>query len=301
MEKRTEENWGEGKELARYRLRKPGGLDFFARKMNISELSERRIYLRKVLAQYPSVGELSDSDLEDVRLYCAVRGYIFEDADGYQFFLAYRNVTEQETEFRRVRSMMPFEFLDALGSSFDWTKYETDAGQAKNAVNRYVVHYDRFSSRGMGLYIYSGTKGSGKTMLACCLLNEIAKRHRGSVKFVNILDYLEMAKKGFDGYPEEMENIHSAGLLVVDDIGVQMNKEWINAAVYQLVNDRYTNRQPTIYTSNLPVEALKMDDRITDRISSTTYSVHLPEEPVRGRERQREKEKLLAEIENVPG
>ena len=117
---------------------------------------------------------------------------------------------------------------------------------------------------------------------------------------MNILDFLEMTKKGFDGKDEDVKALYGAGLLVLDDMGVQMAKEWIDTVLYRLVNDRYVNRLPTVYTSNVPVGDLRMDERITDRIESTTFSVNLPEESIRREARQQEKGRLLEEIENAP-
>ena len=95
--------------------------------------------------------------------------------------------------------------------------------------------------------------------------------------------------------------MYQAGLLVIDDIGVQMSREWTDTVFYRLINERYTNRKPTIYTSNIPVEGLKMDDRITDRIESTTYLLRLPDESIRKILRQEEKDELLQKIEKGPG
>ncbi len=109
-----------------------------------------------------------------------------------------------------------------------------------------------------------------------------------------------MTKKGFDGSSEEVKPIYESGLLVLDDIGVQMSREWIETVLYRLINERYIKRLPTIYTSNAAIENLKMDDRITDRIDSTTLPVKLPEESIRKTVRQQEKNKLLAEIGKTP-
>ena len=288
-----------GEYLARFRLLKRGGMDYYARHMTPDELSERRIFLRKVLAPFPRWENLMNEQLEDIRYYRIGANALIEDAEGREYLLPAARVTVQETEFRRMRAMMPFEFLDVTAKSFDWTKYKSDITDAKDMINRYILRYEQFKEKGMGLYIHSGTKGSGKTMLACCLINELAKRYKGSVKFVNILDFLEMTKKGFNGDEGEVEALRQASLLVVDDIGVQMSKEWIDTVLYRLINDRYVNRQPTIYTSNIPVDRLKMDDRITDRIESTTFPVTLPEESIRKDSREREKQKLLQEIENA--
>ena len=145
----------------------------------------------------------------------------------------------------------------------------------------------------MGLYIHSGTKGSGKTMLACCVLNEISSRYYGSVKFVNALDFLEMTKKGFNYDNPEVEALYICKTLVIDDIGAQLDKDWINTVFYRLVNDRYNNHKPTIYTSNLSIDQLKMDDRIIDRIDSTSFEIHLPEKSIRREKRQREKDEIM--------
>lgn len=289
-----------GEELARYRLRKPGGMEWNSRSMTPEELSERRIYMRKTLVRFPRWENMTNAQYEDIRVYRQGKCLMLEDANGYEYLLPAAGVTAEESEFRKIRAMMPFEFLDVRAKDFQWSRYHGDVTVAKEMVNRYILHYEKLRNKGMGLYIYSGTKGSGKTMLACCLLNEITKRYKGVVKFVNILDFLEMTKKGFSGDDEDVNNIRHAGLLVVDDIGVQMSKEWIDTVLYSLVNDRYVNRLPTIYTSNIPVNRLKMDDRITDRIESTTYSVQLPEESIRKAMREQQKQKLLQEIESAP-
>lgn len=285
-----------GKELAIYRLRKEGGNQHFAMRMDHEQISERRIYMRKALRAYPKWESLSNEELNDIRLYSLGDGCIVEDREGYEFFLPAGKVTRGEADFRRVRAMMPFDFLGLTGKDFKWDKYKLDITSEKELAVRYIMKYPQFKEKGIGLYIYSGTKGSGKTMLACCLLNEIAQRYAGSIKFVNILDFIEMTKKGFSGGDEDVKTIYQASLLVLDDIGVQMAKEWIETVLYRLVNYRYINRLPTIYTSNIPADCLKMDDRITDRIESTTFPINLPEESIRKSVRQQEKRKLMDEI-----
>lgn len=46
----------------------------------------------------------------------------------------------------------------------------------------------------------------------------------------------------------------NTGLLIVDDIGAtKEDKDWISDAIYRLVNRRYENMLPTIYTSSLGI------------------------------------------------
>ncbi len=290
-----------GKELAGFRLLKKDGLTYRAMEMNLEELSERRIYLRKALKDYPRWENLTNDELNDICLSATESGFLLEDGEGHEIFLPAAGITSGEAEYRKIRAMMPFEFINPDGKDFRWDRYKADTTSEKNLVNSYITRYQEFRNSGMGLYIYSGTKGSGKTMLSCCLLNEIAKRYAGSVKFVNILDFLEMTKKGFNGEEEDVRAVYRAGLLVLDDIGVQMSsKEWIDTVLYRLVNERYVNRLPTVYTSNIPIEHLKINDRITDRIESATFFVKLPEEAVRRSIMRQEKQKLLEKINGSP-
>lgn len=138
-------------------------------------------------------------------------------------------------------------------------------------------------------------------MLSCCILNEISNRYPVSVKFINSMDLLEMTKQEYKGEKqEELRPLYTCKVLVIDDIGVQMSKDWINTVFYHLINTRYTKRLVTVYTSNVASDSLKMDDRIIDRIESTTYLVELPEVPVRQMKQEKEKEKIFDEIKNAP-
>lgn len=287
-----------GKELAAFRVFNESGMHYRSMRMNDNQRSERRIYLRKVLLDYPGWSNLSNEKLDQITIEEIKGGYWVEDEEGRGFPLFPNQVNSEESEFRKIRAMMPFDFINITAKDFLWDKYNTDTSSSRNMMNQYIMNYQEFKNKGMGLYIYSETKGSGKTMLACCLLNEITKRYVCSVKFINILDFIEMTKKGADSGSEDVKAVYQAGLLVVDDIGVQMAKEWIDTVLYRLINDRYANRLPTIYTSNLPVDGLKIDDRITDRIESTTYPIRLPDEPIRKAMRQQAKQNLLNDILN---
>lgn len=284
--------------LIRSRVLKPENKAYRAREMTEDEILERRRDMRRILKD-TSFNTCTNKELDNMTIALIHGGFIVEDVNGYEFFYAKNIVSQGDADFRRVHSMMPFEFLNLRGSDFGWNKYQSDVSKSKDLVNKYILQFPAFLEKGMGLYICSGTKGSGKTMLSCCILNELTKRYVGSVKFVNALDFLEMTKKGYQGEENEVRSMYDAKVLVIDDIGVQMSKEWVETVFYRLINDRYVNRKPTIYTSNLPIDKLKMDDRIIDRIESTTFIINLPEESIRRKERQKEKAKLFSEIEKA--
>lgn len=169
------------------------------------------------------------------------------------------------------------------GKSIDWGKYGSEnITPQKNIVNAFVINFAMFQREGRGLYFYSDTKGSGKTMIACAVANEILKAHDISVKFISVTDYIELVKAKDDVSRGNVKAILEAGLLILDDVGAQVeNKDWITTALFRLIDRRYTNHSPTIFTSNVRMEDLKTDSRISDRIYSVSVPVIMPEVNVR--------------------
>lgn len=201
--------------------------------------------------------------------------------------------------FRKAYVMMPFEYIDKKAKDFDWSHYQGhDIGKLKDTVNTFIAHFSEFRKTGKGLYIYSRTKGSGKTLLSCILVNELLDRVSVNIKFVTVLDFIEMTKKGFksDKAAEDMENMRNSTVLILDDIGVQMSKEWVDTVLYRLINHRASNKLITIFTSNIPVEELKIDERIIQRIEKMTIPLPLPEVSIRKKLVALENDKFLQGI-----
>lgn len=281
-------------EMAKFRVKGSGNINYWSMEFTQDNILHRRSYMRRILKD-TQFANCSNAQIDGMRLWPERfnGGYFVEDENGYEFLLPGKRITEEETEFRKIRAMMPVEFMNLTGKDFNWGAYSEDAENQKEMVNNFITKYEALSSKGMGLYIFSQTKGSGKTMLSCCILNELSKRYTGSVKFINALDLLEMTKKGYQKEETELESLYRCRVLVIDDIGVQLDKDWVNTVFYRLGNERYGSRKPTIYTSNMAINDLKMDDRIIDRIESTSFEVHLPEVPLRSIIRKAEKDKLI--------
>ena len=185
-------------------------------------------------------------------------------------------------EDRRSNSLMPVEYRSKFGKDFDWGKYGDPCITQKGAVNNFINHYKEYAKQGRGLYIYSKTKGSGKTLLSCCIANELLRMHDMSVRFISIVDYIELVKSKAPESKEVLDKILNCSLLIADDIGVNNDKQdWINNAIFRLVDRRYTNHLPTIFTSNIEIDKLKTDERAVERIYEVSTPVKMPEVNVR--------------------
>lgn len=206
----------------------------------------------------------------------------------------------QNGKFRSARSMIPFEHLDKRAQDFEWALYgdDPDSENGRKMANAFVLNFQKFRQAGKGLYLHSSTKGSGKTYLSYCLANEVMARYDVNVKFTSVLEYLDLTKKGYSSAAdkEEKDGIMRATVLILDDIGVEVSREWVNTTLYQLINYRYSNKLITVFTSNYPLEQLKVDDRIKDRINFMCLPLHIPEVSIRAMETDRENSKFIREV-----
>lgn len=230
--------------------------------------------------------------------------FVTYDVPGYgetQPFMMPGGVSEslyiQTPEQRVSRSMMPSDYMSKTGKDFDWTIYGEDTEGQKKVVNAFVQRYPEFEKNGRGLYIYSRCKGSGKTFLACILANEITKRNPFSLRFVTTPDLIDLIKSRDETDRQTLEGLYACRLLILDDIGAQdCDQAWINEAIFKLIDFRYRERRPVIFTSNCEAAKLRCDERISDRIEGMTVPLPMPEVRVRRKLAERETGSFLQSI-----
>lgn len=166
-------------------------------------------------------------------------------------------------------------------------------------IKTYLDDFEKQKEQGMGLFIWSRTKGSGKTRIAAGIANELMKRY--AVKFAVSLTILQEIKNTWRRDAEYSESrlldaLSTADVLIIDDFGVERPADWINDKLYQIINERYINRKVTIFTSNESLETLQYDDRITNRIKERTYQIAFPEESVRDHIAERHREEMIQKV-----
>lgn len=151
-------------------------------------------------------------------------------------------------------------------------------------IKTYLNDFEEQKERGMGLYIWSYTKGSGKTHIVAGIANELMKKY--PVKFSVSMTIIQEIKSTWRKDAKYSENrlldaLSTSDILVIDDFGVEAPADWINDKFYQIINERYINRLVTIFTSNNPLVELSYDERIVSRIKERTYQIAFPEESIR--------------------
>lgn len=206
---------------------------------------------------------------------------------------------------------IPKEFEGQTVDNFQTDCYSTAANRelaamAQTIAKRYVDKFDEIQETGKGLYFYSRVKGSGKTRLAVSIANDLIKKKFIQAKFATTIQILDQIKATWGGISKNEESeqklIHdivSVPVLVIDDIGVEAVKDWINERFYNILNGRMIEKRVTIFTSNCKIEELNFDDRITNRIVKMALPVQFPDESIRTAIARKENDDLLDRLLGV--
>ena len=120
--------------------------------------------------------------------------------------------------------------------------------------------------------VFMGPTGVGKTHLAVAIINE---RLRGGnptffARVADLLDHLRAAYAPDSrvSYDERFEQLKSAPLLVLDDLGSQNTTPWAEEKLYQLLVHRHDARLPTVITTDNKVE---LKPAIASRINDVRF------------------------------
>lgn len=148
----------------------------------------------------------------------------------------------------------------------------TNINHVLSLVKAFITDFD---SKYENLLIYGNT-GVGKTFLSNCIAKELLD-HGHTVIYLTSFQLFEILEKykfntaeDFDEIRNRFEYILDCDLLIIDDIGTEMNNTFITSQLYQCINERHLKQKSTIISTNLSFDQLKSNysERIFSRISS---------------------------------
>jgi DNA replication protein DnaC len=113
---------------------------------------------------------------------------------------------------------------------------------------------DAFPAVQKGLCLI-GPPGIGKTHIAVSVLRAVVATKGAKGLFYDVRDLLRMIRSTYNPVVRTAEMdilrpVMEAELLVLDDLGAEKPSEWVEETMNLIVNTRYNERRPTIFTTN---------------------------------------------------
>ena len=177
---------------------------------------------------------------------------------------------EERRNFEKQKEINKLKRNSLLGDRYKDTSFDntnTGVNSTFDVAYKRCKNYCEVSSivleEGYGIYLY-GNSGTGKTHLTACMVNELIKQHRPTL-FTNFFEISQIIRGTFKSNTNSeesmIEKISNIDFLFIDDLGtekVTKNGEdnWLQEKIFEILNKRYNNTKPTIYTSNYSLEEL---------------------------------------------
>ncbi len=143
--------------------------------------------------------------------------------------------------------------------------------RALDFAKAYAANFDEICKTGRSA-LFIGLPGTGKTHLAVGIGLEVMERGR-TVLFTTVMRAVRRVKGTWGRNSRESESEAIAALvfpdlLILDEVGVQFGSDTEKLMLFDILNERYERRRPTILMSNLPLDEVSayLGERVFDRL-----------------------------------
>lgn len=167
-------------------------------------------------------------------------------------------------------------------ASFDLRKDEgLDKGEVQSLEKAFRAAKE-YAEHPRGWLVFMGSYGIGKTHLAAAIANYQFDQGKPPM-FVQVPDLLDHLRATFSpnssvSYDLRFDEIRTAPLLILDDLGTQSMTPWVREKLYQLFNSRYFAELPTVITTSDELEAMdgRLRSRLLDERVCDIYVIKVP-------------------------
>ncbi|MEY8337608.1 ATP-binding protein [Lachnospiraceae bacterium 62-35] len=169
---------------------------------------------------------------------------------------------------------------------------ETEAEHMREVVKLCCQFIDGFKDE-KGNILFTGTTGVGKTFLTNCIARELMEQYY-SVIYLSANDLFDVFSKNKFSYQDEdgirdiYDYILDCDLLIIDDLGTELNNSFTSSQLFYCINERLIRKKGTIISTNLSLNMLQdlYTDRVASRIMSNYRMIPLYGEDIRIKKRR---------------
>lgn len=132
--------------------------------------------------------------------------------------------------------------------------FEVHNDSHKDALKISRQFAKNYPAQEVGL-LFIGPCGVGKTHLAVAIIRELLEKKNVSCSFYDFRELIRDIQSSFtpDSSLSEAEilaPVFEVGVLVLDELGAKRPTAWVEETVFYIINQRYNQKRPTIFTSN---------------------------------------------------
>lgn len=144
--------------------------------------------------------------------------------------------------------------------------------QAMAICARYAENFPEMRNLGSCI-LMCGKPGTGKTHLAVGIGMYVMSQFHSVVLFTTVMRAIRTVKDTYNRGSEKTEaqaiaELVYPDLLILDEVGVQFGSETEKLILFDVLNERYEKRKPSIFLSNKDLDGIKayLGERIYDRL-----------------------------------
>lgn len=211
---------------------------------------------------------------------CKDTGYI-DDKKCHCFKQATIDLLYTQSNLKEILQKENFDTFSYKWYSKDYIDPNSGVNAYDNilkVVNTCKTFIDNFDTDFQNLILF-GDIGVGKTFLTHCIANELIKK-ANSVVYLTAIELFDIFAKYEFNHNQEDKNedyyayILSCDLLIIDDLGTEMNNSFTNSKLFYCINQRIIDKKSTIISTNLSFNNLvdAYSERIFSRLTSS-YSM----------------------------
>lgn len=122
--------------------------------------------------------------------------------------------------------------------------------------------------------VFVGTAGLGKTFLCTCIANDLLNKgftvlYLSAIQLFKCFDNVRFNRKeATDAHRSMFDDIFTADLLIIDDLGTELSTNYINPDLFNVLNSRHLKLKPTIISTNTAITEWRHNysERIESRL-----------------------------------
>lgn len=142
-------------------------------------------------------------------------------------------------------------------------------GSLVQQTKQFIDHFDQKPDN----FLFQGNTGVGKTFLSNCIAKELMDRvhtvvYLTAFQMFDIFEKHTFYKTRQNDYSDELNYILDSALLIIDDLGTELNNSFTTSQLFLCINERLLRGRSTIISTNLSLSELTASytERVVSRL-----------------------------------